>query len=80
MFQVRSLIRVVRFRVLALAVAMTAGVVATAGCYERVVGVKGPGADAYDVYQPSLKTKNEAIKKKASAAPNKTVPTKYADE
>lgn len=50
------------------------------GCYERVVGVKGPGADAYDVYSPNLKTKNEAIKQKTHAAPNKTVPSKIADE
>jgi len=25
------------------------------GCYERVVGVKGPGAKAVDVYEPNLK-------------------------
>ena len=65
-----------------ISVALAAAVVlgGAGGCYERVVGVKGPGADAYDVYSPNLKTKNEAIKQKTHSAPNKTVPSKVADE
>lgn len=35
--------------------AIVLGVMPLSGCYERVVGVKGPGASTYKIYEPNLK-------------------------
>ncbi len=37
------------------ALAATLAAVVLTGCYERVVGVKGQGANRHDVYEPNLK-------------------------
>lgn len=37
------------------AAALTFACIGLGGCYERVVGVQGPGADGIDVYEPNLK-------------------------
>lgn len=50
------------------------------GCYERVVGAEGPGADSYDIYQPNLKSTENSAFKRPSTVPNKTVPTKKAKD
>ncbi len=46
------------------------------GCYERVVGVKGPNADAYDVYEPSVKSDRDPNKIEPYTVPSKTVRSK----
>ena len=52
----------------------------TGGCYKRVVGVKGPGTEAYDVYEPNLKTPEKTQPKKAHTVPTQTVPTQTAKD
>ncbi len=42
-------------RTLPLFAAMAIACTLLGGCYKRVVGVQGPGSDAYDVYEPNLK-------------------------
>lgn len=56
-----------------------------AGCYEHVVGVKGPGADAYDVYEPNVKSKRDSNRIEPYTVPSpmvrsKTVPTQKAKD
>jgi|SoiMethySBSTD1v2_1073268.scaffolds.fasta_scaffold06531_12 hypothetical protein len=57
------------------------GIIAPSGCYQRVVGVKGPGASAYDVYEPNVKTREEKQPdNKYNSVPTKTVPTQKAPD
>jgi hypothetical protein len=51
---------------------------AAGGCYKRVVGVEGVGADRYDVYQPNLKDPDESALPKRQTVPTQTVPSKRA--
>ncbi len=65
----------------ATAAALVIALVAAGGCYRRVVGVKGPGASAYDVYEPNLKTREDTQKKNnVYTVPTKNVPTQVAPD
>jgi hypothetical protein len=69
-----------RWRLLA-ALAIAVGAVAVnTGCYKRVVGAQGPGADAYDIYEPNLKSPDDSVLPQRTTVQSKTVPTKKAKE
>jgi hypothetical protein len=47
-----------------LAVACLAALSLTAGCYEHVVRVEGPGSDAYDTHEPNYKPEEDPFASK----------------
>ncbi len=55
----------------AAATAMTAAMLlAAGGCYQHVVSAKGPGADRYDLHEPSI-GKDDSVWAKPSARTKK---------
>jgi hypothetical protein len=62
----------------AVLIAGGAVLLAVSGCYKRVVGAEGVGADRYDVYEPNLKEPDDSVNPKRQAVPTKTVPTQRA--
>ena len=60
---------------------LATAIIVSSGCYKRVVGVKGPGASAYDVYEPNVKTREESQpENKYHSVPTKSVPTQRAPD
>ena len=55
-------------------------VLACSGCYKHVVGVSGPGSEAYDVYEPNRQTPEDVGPAPNKTAPNKVAPSKRAKE
>jgi hypothetical protein len=51
---------------------------ACSGCYKHVIGVSGPGSDAYDIYEPNRRTLDELRTPTKKTAPNKTTSSKSA--
>jgi hypothetical protein len=43
-----------RARIIILAATAITGALSAAGCYERVVGARGPGADTMKIEQPNV--------------------------
>ena len=67
--------------ILATGAVLVMALIAAGGCYRRVVGVKGPGASAYDVYEPNVKTREEQQpENKYHSVPTKSVPTQKAPD
>jgi hypothetical protein len=53
---------------------------ACSGCYKHVVGVSGPGSEAYDVYEPNRQEPEDVGPAPNKTAPNKVAPSKQAKE
>jgi hypothetical protein len=69
-----------RFQCLTGAAIVVIAVCMSSGCYTRVVGAEGVGADRYDIYEPNLKDPDDSVAPKRKTVDTKTIPTKRAPD
>lgn len=69
-----GLARIVLHSAIVALIAIT--MISSCGCYERVVGAEGVGADRYDVYEPNLQEPDQSVNPKRQTVKGKSVPAK----